>query len=58
MNYALIWWDQLVLSRRKIGERPIESWDNMKFIMRKRFIPNFYYTKLFQKLQSLYQGKV
>src|SRR5262249_14075238 len=26
MDYASIWWDQLVVSRHRIGERPIHSW--------------------------------
>ena len=25
MDYALIWWDQNVISRRRSGERPIAS---------------------------------
>jgi len=49
-NYALIWWDQLVLSKKRNDERPIESWDEMKVIIRKLCIPNFYYRELFQKL--------
>jgi len=28
----------------------------MKVIIRKKFIPNFYYRQLFQKLQSSHQG--
>ena len=40
-------WDQLVLRRRRNGERSIESWDDMKAIMRKQFVPNFYYIELF-----------
>ena len=28
----------------------------MKAIMRKWFVPNFYYRELFEKLQSLHQG--
>ncbi|KAL5540700.1 hypothetical protein UlMin_045815 [Ulmus minor] len=43
-NYAIVWWDQLRLDRRQNGEKPIETWDEMKAIMRKRF------------LQSLRQG--
>jgi hypothetical protein len=34
----------------------IESLDDMKVIIRKQFIPNFYYRELFKKLQSLHQG--
>jgi hypothetical protein len=25
-DYALIWWDQNVISRRRSGERPVASW--------------------------------
>jgi hypothetical protein len=55
-DYTLIWWDQLFLSRRRNGEKLIDSWDDMKVIMRKQFVPYFYYRELFQKLQSLHQG--
>ena len=47
---AIIWWDQLILNRRRNRERPIETWEDMKAIMRRRFIPN-HYRDLFQKLQ-------
>ncbi|KAL5547343.1 hypothetical protein UlMin_007030 [Ulmus minor] len=55
-DYAIVWWDQLRLNRRQNGERPIATWDEMKAIMRKRFVPSHYYRDLFQKLQSLRQG--
>ncbi|XP_062113069.1 uncharacterized protein LOC133824216 [Humulus lupulus] len=55
-DYAIIWWDQLTLGRRRNGERPIETWEEMKAIMRRRFILSHYYRDLFQKLQSLTQG--
>ncbi|KAK0572561.1 hypothetical protein LWI29_033492 [Acer saccharum] len=55
-DYAIVWWDQLVVSRRRNGERPIETWGEMKAVMKKRFIPSHYYRGLFQKLQSLTQG--
>ncbi|XP_038979137.1 uncharacterized protein LOC108510772, partial [Phoenix dactylifera] len=35
-DYASIWWDQMVTSRRRNGERPIGTWDEMKAVMRKR----------------------
>jgi hypothetical protein len=34
-NYALIWWDQNVISRRRSGERLVESWEEMKVLMRR-----------------------
>ena len=42
--------------RRRNYERPIDTWDDLKAIMRRRFIPNHYYRDLFQRLQSLTQG--
>jgi hypothetical protein len=39
-DYAITWWDQLVLSRRRNRERPIETWEEMKAVMRKRFVPS------------------
>ena len=55
-DYAITWWDQLVITRRRNRERPIETWDEMKSLMRKRFVPNHYYQNLYQKLQRLTQG--
>ena len=52
-NYAIVWWDQLVLNRRKNMKYPIETWEEMKAVMRKRFVPSYYYWDLYQKLQSL-----
>ncbi|XP_073037004.1 uncharacterized protein [Primulina eburnea] len=56
VDYALIWWDQLVTTKRRCNERPIETWAEMKSIMRKRFVPNHYYREVFKKLQTLRQG--
>ncbi|KAL4364294.1 hypothetical protein GQ457_04G020430 [Hibiscus cannabinus] len=55
-DYAIIWWDQLTLSRRRNGEQPVSTCDEMKALMRKRFIPTHYHRDLFQRLQSLTQG--
>ena len=35
-NYAIIWWDQLVMNRRRNYERPIETWEEMKATMRRQ----------------------
>ncbi|XP_019096023.1 PREDICTED: uncharacterized protein LOC104779116 [Camelina sativa] len=55
-EYALSWWDQLVTSQRRNGEYPIETWDVMKAIMRRRFVPGHYHRDLHQKLRRLTQG--
>lgn len=37
-DHAFTWWDQLMTSRRRCGERLIETWEDMKAVMRKRFV--------------------
>ncbi|KAL6315057.1 hypothetical protein AAG906_030904 [Vitis piasezkii] len=36
-DYAIIWWDQLVMNRRRNYERPIETWEEMKATMRRNY---------------------
>ncbi|XP_016733212.2 uncharacterized protein [Gossypium hirsutum] len=55
-DYAMIWWDQLTISRRRNVEHPISTWIEMKAVMRRRFIPSYYHRELHQKLQNLIQG--
>jgi hypothetical protein len=45
-----------VISRRRSGERPVASWEEIKVLMRRRFVPNHYYRDLYMKLQGLNQG--
>jgi translation elongation factor EF-4 len=55
IDYVIIWYDQLVMNRRN-HERPVETWEEMNVIMKRRFVPSHYYRDLYQKLQSLTQG--
>ncbi|XP_012477602.1 uncharacterized protein LOC105793223 [Gossypium raimondii] len=55
-DYAIVWWDQLVTSRRRNGERPISTWAKMKAVMRKHFVPSYYHRELYQRLKNLTQG--
>ncbi|XP_042972946.1 uncharacterized protein LOC122304748, partial [Carya illinoinensis] len=55
-DYAIIWWDQLVTNRRRNYERSVETWGELKALMRRRFVPSHYYRDLYQKLQNLTQG--
>jgi hypothetical protein len=55
-EYAIIWWDQLVINRRQNRGCPIDTWEEMKVVMRKRFVPSYYYRELYKKLQGLRQG--
>jgi hypothetical protein len=55
-DYAIIWWDQLVTNRRRNNERPVETWGELKALMRRRFVPSHFYRDLYQRLQNLIQG--
>ena len=45
-----------MLNKRRNSERPIDTWEKMKTMMRKRFVPIHYYRRLYQKLKRLTQG--
>ena len=55
-DYALTWWDQVATNRRRNREPPVEAWDEMKALMRKRFVPAHYYRELHKCLLRLTQG--
>jgi hypothetical protein len=38
-DYAIMWWDQLVMNRRN-HERPILRWEEVKVITRRWFVPS------------------
>ena len=42
-NYTIVWQDQLVTSHMRNYKRQVGTWDEMKSIMRRRFVPNYYY---------------
>jgi hypothetical protein len=42
-----------VISRRRSGEMPVASWEEMNVLMRRRFVPHHYYRDLYMKLQGL-----
>ncbi|CAN0843653.1 hypothetical protein LINGRAHAP2_LOCUS3971 [Linum grandiflorum] len=55
-DYAMVWWDQLCTKRRRNRQRPIETWEAMRGIMRDRFVPSYHQRKMHQTLQLLQQG--
>ena len=56
MDYAMIWWGQLRASQRRNREHPIETWDELRSLMKKKFVSNYYHWDLHQRLQALTQG--
>jgi hypothetical protein len=49
-DYAMVWWERLVV------ERPVSTWEELKTIMKKRYVPKHYYRELFNRLQIITQG--
>lgn len=49
-DYTIIWWDQLVLERRRNEEKLIETWNEMKVVIKKGFVLSHFYRKLYQIL--------
>jgi hypothetical protein len=42
-DYAMVWWEILVVERRRNRERPVNTWEELKTIMKKRYVPKHYY---------------
>jgi len=55
-DYALLWWKNLKIQRRRDGEKDITTYMTMKRVMKKRFIPDYYKQELYIRLQILQQG--
>ena len=45
-----------MLNKRHNREPTVETWEEMKTMMQKRFVPTYYYRELYNKLQNLRQG--
>ena len=57
-DYALLWWENVKIQRRRDGEEEITTWATMKRVMKKRFVPDYYKQELYIKLQTLRQGSL
>ncbi|KAF1881768.1 hypothetical protein Lal_00049289, partial [Lupinus albus] len=55
-EYAMVWWDQYQQDRRRVGGVMIETWEEMKLVMRRRFVHSSNQRGLHNKLQRLTQG--
>ena len=55
-GYALVWWNELGRNRRRNHEPPIITWEEMKRVMRKKYVPTYYYREVHHQLQRLTQG--
>ncbi|KAL1212108.1 hypothetical protein V5N11_018708 [Cardamine amara subsp. amara] len=55
-GYAINWWDQITTSSRRNREPPVDTWEELKVLMRKHFVPSHYHMELHPKLRRLTQG--
>ena len=55
-DYTIVWWNQIVLNKRRNREPTVEKWEEMKRVMQKRFVRTYYYRELYNRLQNLRKG--
>ena len=48
LDYAIVWWEQLVLNKMRNREPTMEIWEEMKRVVRKRFVLTYYYRELYK----------
>lgn len=52
----LVWWDRLTSDRRRNQLTQLESWLDMKYLMRQRFVPQHFHRDLQRRFRTLKQG--
>ena len=56
-GYALTWWNQVQENQLELGLGYINTWEEMKRVMKRRFVPSSFQRDLRNRLQMLKQGK-
>jgi hypothetical protein len=56
-GYTLTWWNQIHENQLVLGHEHINTWEEMKQVMRRRFVLSSYQRDLRNRLQMLKQGK-
>jgi len=56
-SYALTWWNQIQENQLVLGHEYINTWEEMKQVIRRRFVPSNYQRDLHNRLQILKQRK-
>jgi hypothetical protein len=52
----MVWWERLVVERRRNRERPVSTWKELKTIIKKMYVPKHYYMEPFNHLQMITHG--
>ena len=53
-NYALVWWKKNHREMKREEGQEIDTWTEMRRVMRKRYVPTSYSRTMRQKLQRLF----
>ena len=56
-GYALTWWNLIQENQLVLGHEHINTWEEMKQVMRRQYVPSSYQRDLRNGLQRLKQGK-
>ncbi|KAG7572513.1 Reverse transcriptase domain [Arabidopsis suecica] len=55
-DHALAWWDRDVSERRRHKHAQVATWEDMRFSLRKRYVPAYYHRDLHKRFRKLTQG--
>ena len=55
-DYASLWWENLKKQRERDGKERVRSWEKLKKLMKRRFLPDNHKQDLYLKLHTLKQG--
>ncbi|KAL1204567.1 RNA-directed DNA polymerase-like protein [Cardamine amara subsp. amara] len=53
---ALSWWDREVSERRRFRHGQVNNWEDMRFSLRKRYVPAHFHRDLQKRFRKLVQG--
>ena len=57
-RYASLWFENIKKQRAREGKRKINSWEKLKSLMNKRFLPESYKQDIYNRLYSLKQNNM
>ncbi|VFQ83899.1 unnamed protein product [Cuscuta campestris] len=55
-KYASTWWSNIKTKRSRDEKPPVDTWQKMKTLLKKKFLPTEYVRENFARLQTLRQG--
>ncbi|XP_051147531.1 uncharacterized protein LOC127262761 [Andrographis paniculata] len=55
-DYAIHWWDNICLNRKRGGAPMSQTWEELTLVMRAKFVTSSYTQELHVRLQSMKQG--